>query len=150
MFYPTGDSPKGKLVICMNDSKPEIDEALCNCDEGCMTECLTEWLEENACCVESWQMKKYLKDKGMDESRIDEDMAAGAGPATGAATLGTVSGMGNPASPQNGGTNAGFNNASLNGSGDKFTSLTAGTGAAKKKGRVVETYLDFLKKRKKS
>ena len=155
MFYPTGDSPNGKLLICIDDAKPEIDEVTADCNEACMLECLSEWLEENNCCVENWQLKEYLKDRGINESRIEEDMAAGAAagaPAAGLATLGTVSGMGNPQAPRNGGTNAGFYNDSLNGSGDKFPSLTVGTGAAKGtkgKGKVVSSYLDFLKKKKK-
>jgi len=117
-----------------------------------LLECLTEWLNEKACCVECWQLKEYLKNKGLDESRIDEEMAAGAAagaPAPGFATLGTVSGMGNPATPQNGGTNTGFYNSNLNGSGDKFTSISAGGTKLKKRGKVVNGYLDFLKKKKK-
>jgi hypothetical protein len=87
---------------------------------------------------------------------MNEDMAAGAGaaPAPGLATLNTTAGMGNPQAPMNGGTNAGFYNSSLDGSGDKFPSLNVGTNAAgssrRKKGeRLVGSYLDFLKKKNK-
>lgn len=154
MFYPTGEAPKGKMVICIQDSEPEISEITQDCDESCMLECITKWLNENSCCLESWQLKEYLKGRGIEEGRIDEDMVAGAAssaaPAPGLATLGNVSGMGNPQTPQNGGTNAGFYDAGLSGSGDKFPSLTVGTPAAKGgRGRVVKTYLDFLKKKKK-
>jgi hypothetical protein len=74
-----------------------------------------------------------------------------AAPAPGLSTLGNVSGMGNPAPPSSAGaTNSGFYNSANNGSGDKFTSLTAGTGAAKKKAaKTVDNYLEFVKKRKK-
>jgi hypothetical protein len=152
MFYPTGTVPAGKMVICMDDESPEIEKVTENCDEGCMLECLTEWLNEAQCCLECWQLKEYLKNKGIDESRIDEDMAAGGAaagaPAPGLATLGNTPGMGNVQAPMNGGTNAGFYNNSLNGSGDKFPSLTAGTQAAKKK-RLVQNYLGFMRKKRK-
>ena len=72
-------------------------------------------------------------------------------PAPGLATLGNVSGMGNPAPPSSAGaTNSGFYKPANNGSGDKFTSLTVGTAAAKKKkAKTVDNYLEFVKKRKK-
>lgn len=152
MFYPTGEKPLGKMVICIQDSRPEIEEATSDCNEQCLLECMTDWLNENACCVEGWQLKEYLKERGLDESRIDEDMAAGAAagaPAAGFATLGSVSGMGNPATPQNGGTNVGFYNPNLSGSGDKFSSISAGGSKLKtQKSKVVNSYLDFLKKKK--
>ena len=61
--------------------------------------------------------------------------------------------MGNPATPQNDGTNADFYNDSLKGSGDKFTSLNTGTPAAKKKKgerkKAISSYLDFISQKKK-
>lgn len=153
MFHPTGPSPKGKILICMEDVEEEIDDIIHDTEPGKMVEALTKWLNENEYCVECWQMKEYLKAKGMDENAINEDMAAAApAPAPGLATLGNVSGMGNPAPPSAAGaTNAGFYNPANQGSGDKFPSLTVGTPAAKsKKGKIVATYLDFLKKKKKS
>jgi hypothetical protein len=152
MFHPTGPSPKGKILICMEDVEEEIDDIIHDTEPGKMVEALTKWLNENEYCVECWQMREYLKAKGMDENTINEDMAAAApAPAPGLATLGTVSGMGNPAPPSAAGaTNAGFYNPANQGSGDKFPSLTVGTPAAKsKKGKIVATYLDFLKKKKK-
>jgi hypothetical protein len=152
MFHPTGPSPKGKILICMEDVEEEIDDIIHDTEPGKMVEALTKWLNENEYCVECWQMREYLKAKGMDENTINEDMAAAApAPAPGLATLGTVSGMGNPAPPgAAGATNAGFYNPANQGSGDKFPSLTVGTPAAKsKKGKIVATYLDFLKKKKK-
>jgi hypothetical protein len=151
MFHPTGPTPKGKTLICMEDVEEEIDDIIDDVESRKIVEVLTKWLDENSYCVECWQMKEYLKGKGMDENAINEDMDAAA-PAPGLATLGTVSGMGNPASPSaSGATNAGFYNPDNQGSGDKFPSLTVGTPAAKsKKGKIVASYLDFLKKKKKS
>lgn len=135
----------------MEDVVQDLDEVTCNCEANRMVKAITEWLNENDYCVETWQMKNYLKSKGMDENTINEDMVAAA-PAPGLATLGTVGGMGNPTPPSSAGaTNSGFYNPANQGSGDKFTSLTVGTPAArKKKGKIVASYLDFLKKKKKS
>jgi hypothetical protein len=152
MFHPTGNSPKGKTLICMEDVELELDDLIDECEPAKMVESITKWLDEKGYCVECWQMKEYLKAKGMDENAINEDMAAAApAPAPGLATLGNVSGMGNPAPPSAAGaTNAGFYNPANQGSGDKFTTLTVGTPAAKsKKGKMVASYLDFIKKRKK-
>jgi len=151
MFHPTGNSPKGKTLICMEDVENELDDIIDECEPSKMVEGITNWLNEQGYCVECWQMKEYLKAKGLSEETVNEDMAAAA-PAPGLATLGTVSGMGNPAPPSSAGaTNAGFYNPANQGSGDKFPSLTVGTPAAKsKKGRSVATFLDFIKKRKKS
>lgn len=154
MFYPSGKSPNGRLLICLSDSRPDIDEVTKDCNEECMLECVREWLNETECCAESWQLKEYLIEKGLDESIVNEDMAGGpaaGSPAPGLATLGNTPGMGNVQPPMNGGTNAGFYNDSLNGSGDKFPSLTAGTPAAKAKkmkSKLVKNYLEFMKRKK--
>jgi len=139
MFHPTGKMPNGKTLICMMDEEDELDNVI------------TEWLNENNYCVECWQLKEYLKAKGMNEEQVNEDMVAAA-PAPGLATLGNVGGMGNPAPPSPAGaTNSGFYNSANNGSGDKFTSLTVGTPAAKAKKhtKTIVSYLDFIKKKKK-
>lgn len=154
MFYPSGKVPNGKLVICLDDSRPEIDAVTEDCNEDCMLECIREWLDETECCAESWQLKEYLKEKGLDEDLVNEDMAGGAAagsPAPGLATLGNTPGMGNVQAPMNGGTNAGFYNNSLNGSGDKFPSLSAGTPSARAKqtkSKIVKNYLDFMKRKR--
>ena len=134
----------------MQDEEENIDNAIDDCDHSNMMEAINKWLDGNDYCVEKWQLKEYLKAKGMSEAQINEDMgAAPAAPAPGLATLGNVSGMGNPAPPSSAGaTNAGFYNPANTGSGDKFPSLTAGTPSAKK-GKVVSNYLEFLKKKKK-
>ena len=136
----------------MMDEEDTLDDIIDECQSSDQyVSVITEWLNENGYCVECWQMKEYLKAKGMDETKMNEDMAAAA-PAPGLATLGTVGGMGNPAPPSAAGaTNAGFYNSENQGSGDKFPSLTVGTPAAKsKKKKTVASFLDFIKKRKKS
>jgi hypothetical protein len=151
MFHPTGQLPNGKTLICMMDEEEELDDIIYDCESSEQyVKAVTEWLNENDYCVECWQLKEYLKAKGMDEDKMNEDMGAAA-PAPGLATLGNVSGMGNPSPPSSAGaTNSGFYDSTNNGSGDKFTSLTAGTGAAKKKkAKTVDNYLEFVKKRKK-
>lgn len=155
MFYPSGKVPNGKMVICLKDSKPEIDEVTMECDESCMLECIREWLDETQCCAECWQLNEYLQERGVDvdvNEHLNEDgAAAAAAPGPGFATLGNTPGMGQVQAPMNGGTNAGFYNNSLNGSGDKFPSLTAGTPAAKAKqtkSKIVKNYLEFMKRKK--
>ena len=135
----------------MMDEEVNLDDIIDECGSSEQyVKAITEWLSENDYCVECWQLKEYLKAKGMDEDKMNEDMVAAA-PAPGLATLGNVSGMGNPSPPSSAGaTNSGFYNPANNGSGDKFTSLTVGTGAAKKKkAKTIDNYLEFVKKRKK-
>jgi len=156
MFYPTGNTTKGRCLVCMEDEKKEINETLNKCNESCMTECMGKWLNEKNYCVEKWQLKEYLKEMGCNEEKIMEDMDAApaptSAPAPGLATLGNVPGMGNPSTPSNDGTNSGFHDLNKTGSGDKFTTLTAGTAAARKKGKKGKnliSYIDFIKSRKK-
>ena len=83
---------------------------------------------------------------------MDAAPAPTSAPAPGLATLGNVPGMGNPSTPSNDGTNAGFHDLNKTGSGDKFTTLNAGTAAARKKGKKGKnliSYIDFIKSRKK-
>ena len=136
----------------MMDEEEELENVIDECrDASEYVKRITEWLNEKGYCVESWQMKEYLKAKGMEEEKVNEDMGAAA-PAPGMATLGNVGGMGNPAPPSSAGaTNAGFYNAANTGSGDKFPSLTVGTPAAKarKHTKTIQSYLEFVKKKKK-
>jgi hypothetical protein len=152
MFHPTGKMPNGKTLICMMDEEDELDNVIDECESPSQyVEAITEWLNENDYCVECWQLKEYLKAKGMNEDQVNEDMVAAA-PAPGLSTLGNVGGMGNPAPPSPAGaTNSGFYNPANNGSGDKFSSLTVGTPAAKAKKhtKTIVSYLDFIKKKKK-
>lgn len=152
MFYPTGKLPNGKILICMLDEEEELDNIIDECtDHSEFVPRITEWLNENEYCVESWQMKEYLKAKGMEEDNMNEDMGAAA-PAPGLASLGTVSGMGNPAPPSSAGaTNSGFYDMKNAGSGDKFSTLTVGTPAAKarKHTKTIKSFMDFIDKKKK-
>jgi len=141
MFYPKLEN---RCLICMNDEEREIQEAIANCEDSEVLEALTEWLNEKEYCVEKRQLEKYLADKGIVQ-KLDEDGMGGApAPAAGLATLGDVGGMGNPAPPTNGGTNAGFYDATRSGSGDKFPSLNVGTPAARKKSKNSKTLLSYL------
>jgi len=153
MFYPTGKSLNGKTLVCMMDEEEELDDMIDECGGSSeYVKKITGWLDEKDYCVESWQMKEYLKAKGMEEEKMNEDMGAAAAPAPGMATLGNVGGMGNPAPPSSGGaTNAGFYDPSNNGSGDKFPSLTVGSPAARsrKHTKTVKSYLDFVKSKNK-
>lgn len=152
MFYPTGNGTKGRKLVCIDDERKSLDECMneCNCNESC--NCVENWLGENNYCVEKWQLKNYLKGRGLAVQKLDEDMEGGAAPAPGLATLGNVGGMGNPGPPTNGGTNAGFYDGSKNGSGDRFGTLTVGTGAANKRGnrkKKMISYKEFIDKNRK-
>ena len=128
MLYPTGNNTKGRILVCISDIEPELDDKTIDCDDSCMVNCVNEMMKEKNYCSEAWQMKDYLKKKGLDESRIDEDMEGGL------ATLDTVGGMGEVTPPTR----------TSVGSGDKFGSLTAGTPAAKKnKKKRLLRFSDF-------
>jgi hypothetical protein len=150
MFYPTGEGTKGRCLVCMKDEKTNIKKAIDECEFEKAG--IDKWLDENEYCVESWQMRKYLGKLGIYQSRLDEDGEGGGAPGPGFNTLGSMDGMGNPSPPTNGGTNAGFNDSSRNGSGDKFGSLGVGAerGKAKpsRKKRLL-AYQEFLKKKAK-
>lgn len=151
MFYPTLEN---RCLVCMHDEAKEIEEAVANKEGSEIIEAITEWLNENSYCLEKHQLEKYLADKGIAYKIDEDDMGGGApaAPASGLTTLGNVGGMGNPAPPTNGGTNAGFYDASKVGSGDKFPSLAVGTPAARKKKlknyKTLLSYLDFVKNKK--
>jgi hypothetical protein len=142
MLYPTGENNEGRDLVCMEELANEINETLCECNESCVLECFTNWLNENSYCVECNQLNSYLKENGY-KSRINEDDMGGGGSFN---TPGSVNGMGNPATPTNGGTNAGFYDLSKVGSGDKFGSI-----ASRKKGKnkLIKKFQDFMKVRKK-
>jgi len=132
MFYPTGNATKGRMLVCMSDVEPELNDRTYDCNDDCIVECASKWMNEKNYCVESWQLKDYLKKKGLMEARIDEAMESGL------ATLDTVSGMGVAAPPTRTST----------GSGDKFGSVVAGTPAAKKeKKKRLLKFSDFNTKK---
>ena len=130
MLYPTGKSTKGRTLICMNDheefmNKLEEDSTDVMHDVDC-------WLEENDYCVEKWQLKEYLESCGCP-SNVIKEMEGGSADGGSFASLDSTPGMGNPSLPSGDGTNAGFYDVNNVGSGDRFTTLTAGTPAGKKK-----------------
>jgi hypothetical protein len=221
MFYPTGKTTGGRIIICkccnqseMADLEPSING-------------LREFLDENQYCMETWQVKEYLAETGMDETNVSEAMggydedvpftftnknaeiafedsdyydlaeydgetgmyhtdkntfnlmmeylmdegytsedvdssvqedsasaAAPGAPAAGFATVGTVPGMGNVASPTMDGTNASFYNPANVGSGDRFDARAVKTSSkdSKKKSKkypVIKNFDDFLAMMKK-
>lgn len=144
MTYPTLE--KGRSKICMNECRDMINEALCECNESCLLECFSNWLNENNYCVECSQLNEYLKKRGF-KVRVDEDAA----PAAGFATPANVNGMGNPATPTNGGTNAGFYDLAKVGSGDRFDAVASrGSKKSKKRGKknLLKKFQDFIGKGK--
>lgn len=141
MLYPTGKTDEGRDLVCMENLANEINEALCECNESCVLECFTNWLNENNYCVECGQLNNYLKENGYKTQINEDDMGGGA-----FNTPGSVNGMGNPTAPTNGGTNAGFYDLSKVGSGDKFG---ASSYKKKSKNKMVKKFQDFIKSRKK-
>lgn len=220
MFYPTGKTTGGRIIICRccNQSEMKTIDPTIN---G-----LREWLDENRYCMETWQVKEYLTESGMIESEINETMsgydedvaftftnknaeiafedsdfyelveydnetglyhtdkntyqmmmeylmdegysgedvetsvqedsaaaAAPGAPAAGFATVATVQGMGDVASPTMDGTNASFYDASKVGSGDSFDAKALkSTPDSKKKSKkypVIKNFSDFLATMKK-
>lgn len=91
-------------------------------------------------------------DKGLNTNKLVEDDGGGGAPAPGLATLGEVGGMGNPAPPTNGGTNAGFYDGSKSGSGDIFNTMSVGTNAARRKSKGKKkmiSYKEFIERNRK-
>jgi len=143
IFYPTGPTTGGRTIVCFCcEETPFLESDMEACDQE---KAIKEWLDENDYCVEKWQMDKKMNEYGHSEYTLTE-MEGGAPAGGGAfATLNTVNGMGPVVPPNSGGTNADFYNGSV-GSGDKFTTLTAGTPAAKRrKKRVINDFDSFLK-----
>jgi hypothetical protein len=134
----------------MEDEYKEIEETLSRKNNQNALETLTEWLNEKSYCVEKTQLERYLTNKGI-VIKIDEDDMGGGD--SGLSSLGDVNGMGNASPPTNDGTNAGFYDGTKVGSGDRFTTLTAGTPAAKNKKnknyKSLLSYMDFIKNMKK-
>jgi hypothetical protein len=147
MFYPKLEN---RCLVCMKDEENEIEEALSNKQSPEILDALTEWLNEKSYCVEKVQLEKYLADRGI-VMKIEEDDMGGGSPGPALTSLGDVNGMGNPTPPSNDGTNAGFYDVTKSGSGDRFTTLVAGTPAAKNKKyknyKSLLSYVDFIKKR---
>lgn len=109
---------------------------------------IKQWLDDNDYVVEMWQMSERMKSCVGEGYELQEMEGGPAGDAGGGAfaSLDTTQGMGNVIPPEAGGTNADFYGGRV-GSGDKFSTLTVGTPAArknKKKDRKVKDYKSFL------
>ena len=110
LYYPTGPTTGGRTLVCMCcEDLPMMEDSMG--PEGTES-CIREWLDEKNYCVESWQMEKHMNECGYSGYELQEMDGA-------FATLGTVNGMGDVATPGAGGTNADFYNGPV-GSGDTF------------------------------
>ena len=144
MYYPTGQLTNGRTLVCMCCEK---DVPMMESEETAndMEKKIKQWLDDNQYVVEMWQMQEKMKSCGVYEYELQE-MDGGGDAGGGFASLDATPGMGNVIPPQAGGTNADFYGGKV-GSGDKFTTLTVGTPAAKKskkKERKVKDYKSFL------
>lgn len=145
VFYPTGPGTKGRTVVCMccEDGVPMMEgqEAA-----DAMEKKIKQWLDDNEYVVETWQMKEKMKSCGAGDYELQEMEGGGDAGGGAFASLDSTPGMGNVMPPEAGGTNADFYGGRV-GSGDKFTTLTVGTPAAKKnkkKDRKVKDYKSFI------
>jgi len=124
MFYPTGNSTNGRTLVSMNDNMDSI--LPMQESENPFLDKLGSWLETNEYCVEKRELKYFMENCSACSVEEITEMEGGAPDGGGGAfaTLGTTPGMGNVAEPGVDGSP---------GSGDKFTTLSAGTPAAKKR-----------------
>ena len=136
-YHPSEPTKEGRKLVTLAECYNKLAEATNTCNEQCLEECSTNWLKENSCCMESKEYQKFIKDQ---KSKINEEGEMGGSPAP-LATLGTVTGMGNPASPQNGGTNQGFYDSSKDGSGDRFDAVTR---KSKRKNNILKRFSQFI------
>ncbi len=145
IFYPTGPTANGRTVVCMccEDGVPVMEGQE---PADAMERKIKQWLDDNDYVVETWQMNEKMKSCGAEGYELQEMEGGGDAGGGAFASLDSTPGMGNVIPPQAGGTNADFYNGSV-GSGDKFSTLTVGTPAAKKskkKERRVKDYKSFL------
>ncbi len=149
MFFPTGNTTQGHTVVCLCccDDLPYHESESSSAEE--ILESLCEWMVENSYCTENWQVENYIQKCGFPKFKMQESEG-------GMASLNSTPGMGPVTPPTGPGTNANFYDVSKQGSGDKFTSLTVGTPAAKnsKKGKksspkTIQNFSDFVKSMKK-
>jgi hypothetical protein len=150
MFYPIGENTTGRTLICIDDEALSIEESIKegNANMESIEESIDKWLDENNYCMEEWQLREYLEKK---YKSLNED-GEGGSPGAGAATLGNVNGMGDVVAPTNDGTNSGFHNPAMNGSGDRFSSLGVSKKSIKEKGKKSKkklvSYLEFVNRNK--
>ena len=142
MFYPTGESTKGRTLVSIDDNNESL-VLMEETEESFLIE-LNEWLEKNNYCVEKRELKHFMENCGFCSDEEIQEMEGGAPMDGGAfATLGSTPGMGDVSAPGPDGSI---------GSGDRFDSLTVGTNAAKstkkkkrKKLRVLNDFDTFIK-----
>jgi hypothetical protein len=137
-YYPSTPTKEGRKLVKLAECYKDLSEATSSCNEQCLEECSTKWMNENNCCMEAKEYSKFIAEK---KTKINEEGEAAGAPAAGYATPGNVTGMGNPASPQNGGTNQGFYDASKSGSGDRFDAVTR---KSKRKNNILKRFSQFI------
>lgn len=143
-FYPTGSTTQGRCVVCLEDEDLPVHEY--NSSPRSIERKLKEYLDENNYCAETWQVEQYMHSSGYPEYELSMMEEMGGDMGGGFASLDGTPGMGNVESPQAGGTNSDFYTGKV-GSGDKFSTLTVGTPAAKKRGnkRLFKSFEEFKK-----
>lgn len=143
LYYPSGKSPNGRTIVCLC-CEPDLPILEGISDPSGIEKSIHTWLNENDYCVEKWQMDDKIKEFGFKDHQLTE-MDGGGAPM---ATLDTTVGMGPVSTPDSTGTNDSFYNGKV-GSGDKFSSVSAGTPAAKKKSKKkkrkrIQGFADFI------
>lgn len=154
MFYPTGKSTNGRVLIDIQDYEGEIVPML-EGDREFLLE-LDKWLEENNYCVEKHSLKELMQESGFfSKEEIDEMEGAGGdiGGVGGSsssggefATLGNVPGMGNPIMPGPDGSI---------GSGDRFELNLVRPKKKKNKNKLsiisdIDSFIASMRKKSKS
>jgi len=149
MFFPTGNTTQGHTIVCLCccDDLPYHEAETSSAEE--ILESICEWMQENAYCTESWQVENYIQKCGYPDFSMQESEG-------GMASLNTTPGMGPVTPPTGPGTNANFYDASKEGSGDKFDTLTVVSPSAKRKAegkkprkKIIQSFSDFMKTTKK-
>jgi hypothetical protein len=70
MFYPTGKTTGGRIIICKCCNQSEMSQFEPSING------LREWLDENQYCMETWQVKEYLSESGMVDTEINETLGS--------------------------------------------------------------------------
>ncbi len=72
MFYPTGKTTGGRIIVCKCCNEDEMAPIKSN-DTIALHE-LNKWLDENNYCMETWQVKEYLNEMGIASEEVNETM----------------------------------------------------------------------------
>lgn len=70
MFYPTGKTTGGKVIICKCCNHDEIEKLQISGENP--LESLKSWLDENDYCMETWQVKEFLGESGIESDSVNE------------------------------------------------------------------------------